>query len=160
VEDAVAEQGERLTQIVRAARGEARAAAGEWTTSSDRTVGARTTLRVGSLPGRLASTFETLTETRVDGARSTVSAHAGLGVWHVVIDGGAPDAVARCVAALRQAVAEHDGYVVVTGGPVAVRRGIDPWGPIPADTLALMRSIKATFDPDGRLNPGRFVSGL
>ena len=31
---------------------------------------------------------------------------------------------------------------------------------IPADTLALMRAIKATFDPDGRLNPGRFVSGL
>jgi glycolate oxidase FAD binding subunit len=160
VEDAVAEQGERLTQIVRVAGGEARAAAGEWTPSSDRTVGARTTLRVGSLPGRLASTFETLTETRVDGARSMVSAHAGLGVWRVVIDGGAPDAVTRCVAALRQAVREHDGYVVVTGGPVAVRRGIDPWGPIPADTLALMRSIKVTFDPDGRLNPGRFVGGL
>jgi glycolate oxidase FAD binding subunit len=161
VEDAVAEQGDRLTQLARAAGGEARGVAGEWSTSSDRRVGdARTTLRVGSLPSRLASTFETLTRTRVDGARSTVSAHAGLGVWHVVIDGGAPDAVARLVQELRAAMADHDGYVVITGGPVAVRRRIDPWGPIPADTLGLMRSIKATFDPDGRLNPGRFVSGL
>ncbi len=161
-EEAVAEQGDRLTRMARDAGGAAHAAAGEWTPSSDRVVGdARTTLRVGSLPGRLASTLEALTRglKRVD-ARAGISAHAGLGVWRVVIDGGMPDAIATLVTELRQAVAGHDGYVVVTGGPVAVRCAIDPWGPIAAGALALMRSIKATFDPERRLNPGRFVSGL
>jgi glycolate oxidase FAD binding subunit len=163
VEEAVAEQGDRLTRLARHAGGEARAAAGEWTTTADHAVGdGRTTLRVGSLPSRLASTFETLTRalTRVHGARSAASAHAGIGVWRVLIDGGTPETIATLVAQLREGVAEHGGYVVVTGGPAAVRRRVDPWGPIAPDALALMRSIKATFDPDGRLNPGRFVSGL
>jgi glycolate oxidase FAD binding subunit len=161
VEDAVAEQGDRLTRLALDARGEARPVTGEWTTTSMVPEG-RTTLRVGSLPSRLASTFDALARavSRADGAQSAVSAHAGLGIWHLVVDGGTPDAIAALVEELRAAVADHAGYVVVTGGPVAVRRRIDPWGPIPEDTLALMRSIKATFDPDGRLNPGRFVSGL
>jgi glycolate oxidase FAD binding subunit len=81
-------------------------------------------------------------------------------VWRAVIDGGAPSTIASAVAELRAAVAPHDGYVVVTGGPTAVRIAADPWGPIPSDTFALMRSIKATFDPERRLNPGRFVGGL
>jgi len=56
----------------------------------------RTTLRVGSLPGRLASTFETLRRalSRVDGSQSTLAAHAGLGLWRVAIDGAPPDAIA------------------------------------------------------------------
>jgi len=28
-----------------------------------------------------------------------------------------------------------------------VRRRLDPWGPIPADALTLMRVVKGTFDP-------------
>jgi glycolate oxidase FAD binding subunit len=163
VEDAVAEQGARLARLAVDAGGQARAVAGEWTSGEDRTTGdARTTLRVGSLPGRLASTFETLRRAlaRVDGARSTMTAHAGLGLWHVTLDGGGPDRIATLVEELRQAVGEHDGYVAVTGGPASVRRRVDPWGPIAPDAFALMRAIKSTFDPDGRLNPGRFVSGL
>jgi glycolate oxidase FAD binding subunit len=135
--------------------------AGEWTTSGTGS-DARTTLRVGSLPGRLASTYDALTRAQrhLAGARAAVSAHAGLGVWHVAVDGGTPETIAAVVEELRGSVADHDGYVVVTGGPAPVRRRVDPWGPIPPDALAIMRSIKATFDPDGRLNPGRFVSGL
>ena len=34
---------------------------------------------------------------------------------------------------------------------------LDRWGPV--DGLALMRRVKAQFDPDGRLAPGRFVGG-
>ncbi len=161
VEAAVAEQGDRLARLAREVGGEARAVGGQWTTTIDRKAD-RTTLRVGSLPARLSSTFETLRRalTPVKAAQATLAAHAGLGLWRVAVDGATPDALARLVAQLREAVADHDGYVVVTGGPVEVRRRIDPWGPIAADALGLMRSIKSTFDPDGRLNPGRCVSGL
>jgi glycolate oxidase FAD binding subunit len=163
VMEAVVEQGERLARLARDAGGEARVVSGEWTTASDRVAGdRRTTLRVGSVPARLASTFETLRRAlgRIGGGRSTVGAHAGLGLWRVTIDGAAPEAIATAVARLREAMAEHDGYVVVTGGPGTLRRRVDPWGPIAPDALALMRAIKTTFDPGARLNPGRFVNGL
>jgi glycolate oxidase FAD binding subunit len=161
VAEAVAEQGERLTRLAHDAGGVSRAVKGEWTTSA-RVEGTRTTLRVGSLPGRLASTHEALARgrERLAGGQLAASGHAGMGVWHVAIEGATPDAIAALVEELRAAVADHEGYVVVTGGPVAVRRRVDPWGPIPDGPLALMRAIKATFDPDGRLNPGRFVSGV
>jgi glycolate oxidase FAD binding subunit len=162
VEEAVAEQGERLTRLAREAGGEARAVAGEWTSARGRGE-ARTRLRIGSLPGRLASTFEVLTYAlgSVGGARSAISAHAGLGVWHVDVDGATPDSIAALVPPLRDALAaDHDGYVVIESGPVEVRRRVDPWGPVAPDARALMQAIKTTFDPERRLNPGRFVHGL
>ena len=161
VAEAVAEQGDRLTTLAQSAGGAARGVKGEWTAVA-RAGETRTTLRIGALPSRLVSTYGMLARAlqRLGDAARGVSAHAGLGVWHVVIDGGTPDAVAALVEELRAAVAVDGGYAVVTGGPAAVRRRVDPWGPIPDDALTVMRSIKKTFDPDRRLNPGRFVGGL
>ena len=42
----------------------------------------------------------------------------------------------------------------------AGREAVDPWGPVPAPALAVMRAIKQEFDPTGVLNPGRFVGTL
>jgi glycolate oxidase FAD binding subunit len=162
VPEAVAEQGDRLTQLAHNAGGAARAVKGDWTVSTRRPDETRTTLRVGALPARLVSTYGMLARAlqRLGDAARGVTAHAGLGVWHVVIDSGTPEAIAKLIEELRAGVAADGGYVVITGGPAAVRRHIDPWGPIPDDVLTVMRSVKATFDPDNRLNPGRFVGGL
>jgi glycolate oxidase FAD binding subunit len=161
VEEAVAEQGERLARLARDAGGEARAVAGQWTTAAAND-GARTSLRIGSLPGRLASTYDLLTRalTAAGVAQSAISAHAGLGVWHVVVDRATPETVTALVPPLREAIADHGGYVAITGAPVEIRRRVDPWGAIAPDAFALMQSIKTTFDPERRLNPGRFVQGL
>jgi len=51
------------------------------------------------------------------------------------------------------------GTMVVLGCPVAVKRGLDVWGS-PSDAQPLMVRIKQRFDPDGTLNPGRFVGGI
>jgi glycolate oxidase FAD binding subunit len=47
------------------------------------------------------------------------------------------------------------------GGSIVVEAGAsaDPWGPVPSG-LAIMRQLKQRFDPDHRLNPGRFAGGL
>jgi glycolate oxidase FAD binding subunit len=36
---------------------------------------------------------------------------------------------------------------------------LDCWGP-PPDSFPLMREIKRRFDPEGILNPGRFLGGI
>lgn len=50
------------------------------------------------------------------------------------------------------------GSLVVETAPAELR-AIDPWGP-PPGSFAIMKQLKQRFDPDGRLNPGRFVGQL
>ncbi|MBV9402547.1 MAG: hypothetical protein JO018_02340, partial [Candidatus Eremiobacteraeota bacterium] len=40
-----------------------------------------------------------------------------------------------------------------------VRDALNVWGHEPP-TVERMRSLKAAFDPDGLLNPGRFIAGI
>ena len=51
------------------------------------------------------------------------------------------------------------GWTVFDRLPTALKGQIDPW---PADVpgLGLMRGVKNTLDPHGRLSPGRFVGGI
>ena len=49
---------------------------------------------------------------------------------------------------------------IVLDAPADLRRELDPWGPLDAASLALMRRIKARFDPANACNPGVFVGGI
>ena len=51
------------------------------------------------------------------------------------------------------------GHAVMFAAPYQLKVGHDVWGAPPA-ALPLMRKIKQQFDPDGLLNPGRFIAGL
>ncbi|KAB2345741.1 FAD-binding oxidoreductase [Actinomadura rudentiformis] len=66
--------------------------------------------------------------------------------------------VAEVLARLRTTLARHRGGAVVRYAPEGVRTADDVWGPVPA--LTLMRRVKAQFDPEHRLSPGRFVGGI
>jgi glycolate oxidase FAD binding subunit len=85
------------------------------------------------------------------GAR--VSAHAGSGV---ILAGWNGDP--SCIDGLRDEIAAYDGTVVVVTAPDEAKRALDVWGPVPG--LPVMRRIKQQFDPDGRMNRGRFVDGI
>jgi glycolate oxidase FAD binding subunit len=52
------------------------------------------------------------------------------------------------------------GSVVVNAMPQHARESVESWGEVPAPSLALMRRLKANFDPKGLCNAGRFVGGL
>jgi glycolate oxidase FAD binding subunit len=40
-----------------------------------------------------------------------------------------------------------------------VKQNVDVWGP-PPSAFALLKALKRKFDPEGILNPGRFIGGL
>ncbi|MBF9128081.1 FAD-binding protein, partial [Plantactinospora sp. S1510] len=88
-----------------------------------------------------------------------VRGSAGTGVLYAGVPAAThPDRVARIVEELRGAAHEAGGHAVVLTAPAPVRERVDLWGPV--EGLDLMRRVKARFDPDARLAPGRFVGGI
>jgi glycolate dehydrogenase FAD-binding subunit len=92
------------------------------------------------------------------GTTAAVRGSGGVGVFHAVVPGADPPAVAAFVKALRDAAPAWQGSVVVLAAPPPVRSEVDSWGPVPG--LDLMRRVKERFDPDALLAPGRFVGGI
>jgi glycolate oxidase FAD binding subunit len=92
------------------------------------------------------------------GTTAAVRGSGGVGVFHAVLPGTDPAAVAAFVKALRDAAPAWRGSVVVLAAPPAVRSEVDSWGPVPG--LDLMRRVKEQFDPGALLAPGRFVGGI
>jgi glycolate oxidase FAD binding subunit len=99
---------------------------------------------------------------KVAGAASTqisVRAHMGHGHalmrWHEPSTGEA----VRLLGDLRRQAEACGSNLVIWCAPAEVRSQIDAWGDA-GEGLGLMRRIKAQFDPQGTLNPGRFVGGI
>jgi len=112
--------------------------------------------RVASLPSRLPA-VDALVEPILAalGAGATFSWYATLGLGSIAGPVADEAALAAAVGLARSALVDSGGSLVVHSSPVA----LDPWGPLP-QAFRLMAELKKRFDPDGRLNPGRFVGGL
>jgi glycolate oxidase FAD binding subunit len=94
---------------------------------------------------RVSTTQSGLGEALAAAPRAVGRAALGL-LWVTVED-------AEAVRALRERLAPAP-CVVLDG---AQRDGVDPWGELRPAELALMRSVKARFDPLDTCNPGLFV---
>ena len=70
-----------------------------------------------------------------------------------------PSALAGTLRTMRRKLELLRGSLLVLRCPPEVRREVDAWG-YATDALPLMRRIKQQFDPNGTLNPGRFVGGI
>jgi glycolate dehydrogenase FAD-binding subunit len=158
VEPAVRAQEAALAALVIQAGGRLEPLGGSFWHLYDRTLAAPgVTLRIGTVPSRLAATFD---EIRGALGAAAVSGCAALGALRARVDGGDVTALARGIERLRGFVADGEGGVMIERGPRSLRAAIDPWGPVPGPALAVMRAIKHEFDPAGVLNPGRFVDAL
>jgi glycolate oxidase FAD binding subunit len=104
-----------------------------------------TVLRVGVAPSRLPEVLAAL-------PARTATAGLGTGVATVVLP---PDPAA--VSAAHATVHAAGGTSVLRNRPAGL--GAPAWGP-PPSALAVLRSVKQTFDPAGRLGPGRFAPWL
>lgn len=119
---------------------------------------AKISLRMSAVPG-LCQDMEAL-------AASTampwlLRAHAGSGIVSVALPETSAD-VERLLAHLQTlaaCVARHQGHFVLERAPVAVKQHWPVWGPR-RDDFPLMQALKLSYDPQRRLNPGRFLGGL
>ena len=77
-------------------------------------------------------------------------------VWLAATDTG--DAAGAMV--VREATARFGGHATLVRAPEHVRLAVEPFEPQPAPVMDLQRRLKATFDPEGILNPGRMYAGV
>jgi glycolate oxidase FAD binding subunit len=70
-----------------------------------------------------------------------------------------PNRVASALSAARDALERGGGTLTVLEAPDNVRERVDVFGSLPP-AIAIMRRIKQRFDPERRLNRGRFVGRL
>ena len=70
---------------------------------------------------------------------------------------GFPATAAEGLRPLRRDLEEASGSLMVLKQPADAK--LDCWG-TPPDSLPLMREIKRRFDPEGILNPGRFLGHI
>lgn len=91
------------------------------------------------------------------GCGAEVEQWCDVGIGRIVMGmTGASEDIGTSVEMLRQACAGKN--VVIWKAPTKVKERLVTWGEVPA--LELMRRVKARFDPDGIMNPGRYVGGL
>ncbi len=130
-----------------------------WQTHTDAVLGGpdETVLRVAGLPSGLAA---------VAGSAQAAAQRAGLevqvvsspllGMHTVRLSGPSAPSHAEALTELRQRLLADGASVLLRQRPDGVDALVDALGP-PPTTAALLRRIKAEFDPAGRCAPGRFT---
>ena len=101
--------------------------------------------------------------TRFEFPSATV-ARAASGIAYFSLLAGEPsekvtERLAQAATEIIHAGTSLGGRITLLWCPPAVKGDVNVWGPL-GDDLALMRKLKATFDPDRVLNPGRFLGGI
>jgi glycolate dehydrogenase FAD-binding subunit len=162
VEPAVRAQQATVAEMAGQTGGCVEALPPEFWRTYDRMLAGRgvTRLRIATLATRTAATLAEARASLAGAAGVTLTACVPLGALRVAVEHADPARLAGAVERLRAFVAPDEGSVVIERAGAALRARVDPWGPVPPAALDLMRALKLAFDPQGTLNPGRFVGGL
>ena len=133
----------------------------------------RLVAKLGVLPSRIAAVCALIEREATARSLAWRMVMQGVGAGYVRLEGddGDEPALRAALLALREELAggggtksggggkPGGGTIVALGCPLAVKRGLDVWGPA-SDAQPLMWRIKQRFDPDGTLSPGRFLGGI
>jgi glycolate dehydrogenase FAD-binding subunit len=164
VEAAVRDQLATVEELARTAGGKTEPGVSEfWETylKMREQAGRVLTLGISTAPSQLSAAVSAVERALADvvsGERAVVAGCAALGTLDVLLPASVVPVAARLVERLRVTVADLGGHAIVRRAPLAVRRAVDPWGPIEPGPMALMRALRDEFDPHRVLNPGRFIT--
>jgi len=116
--------------------------------------------KASMLPTDLCATIAELMQSAArEGIGVSLVAHA-TGLTTIALSGsGDLAATLHVIEQLRARLRPSGGSMLVLQVPGVLRGQLDAWG-CTSDALPLMREIKRRFDPNGVLNPGRFVGGI
>jgi glycolate oxidase FAD binding subunit len=121
--------------------------------------GRKVVAKFSVLPTDLANFCATLNDVASkQGLAWRVVAQA-IGVGHARLEASSDDALLAALPRLRSQVEALGGTLVALSCPPEIKSRFDVWGS-PGDALPLMRRVKEQLDPNGTLNPGRFVGGI
>jgi glycolate oxidase FAD binding subunit len=95
---------------------------------------------------------------------AVIRAHAANGVLRIhggddLLNELRPRHRHKLLTELREAAQARGGQMLILRAPDGVKHQLDVWGE-PGATAKLMRAIKQQYDPQQRLNHGRFVAGI
>jgi glycolate oxidase FAD binding subunit len=110
-------------------------------------------------PAQLASLERTALAPLAAALGGTCVLYPTAGIAYVSGDAGDVASAVFALTQARNALELSGGTLVLAAAPADVRAGVDVFGTLPG-AFDLMRAIKQRFDPDRRLNPGRFVGRL
>ena len=122
-------------------------------------------IKVSAPPSAVASLAERYRHDVSLGLPPGVVVDPGLGIarllwWTASVADWIDDSlVLETIVRTRVMAREAGGFAVVEHCPLPVKKRIDVWGDQP-QAMELMRRIKQKFDPQGILNPGRFLGKI
>jgi glycolate oxidase FAD binding subunit len=121
-------------------------------------------MKWGVLPTQVADLIEHGGDVaRRHGLAAAFTAHAGVGIVTAVLGAGTGSTGANTVAAAlgdwRALVRDAGGHAALEWAPLAVKERVPVWD-APGAPFRIMQRLKAELDPNGILNPGRFVGGI
>jgi glycolate oxidase FAD binding subunit len=71
-----------------------------------------------------------------------------------------PEANGAGASVIRSALAASGGHATLVRGSPDLRSRIDVFEPLASPLMKITAGIKASFDPDAILNPGRMYAGV
>lgn len=132
--------------------------AGLWAHMRDLVYEKATVVKIGIPPSKIV---------RVAGQAQELATLSGLGLTFVAdavgviyasLEGN-PDQISGTVKSMRDSAISVGGHLIILRASADVLEQVDVWGPIPSG-LGIMKQLKQQLDPDGILNPGRYVGGI
>ena len=98
---------------------------------------------------------------RAAGVEAAFLLRAGNGILYTCLlqDAGTTGGLAELIGRLTDEAVKHEGNLVVESCPPEIKEKVGVWGR-GRDDLRIMRRLKEQLDPQGVLNPGRFVGGI
>ena len=117
------------------------------------TASAHVRLRLGLPPANLGRAQQMLSRALPEATSWIAAADSGL----LFVE--APSVDADTIKALRNELGPLQGRLTIESAPTELKRACNIWGPA-GPGARLMHNIKREFDPQGILNPGRYVDGI
>jgi FAD/FMN-containing dehydrogenase len=121
--------------------------------------GRKVVAKFGVLPTDLANFFAAVNEIASKHGLTWKVVAQAIGIGHVRLESASNDALVAALPLLGSQVEALGGTLMVLSCPREIKARFDVWGS-PGDAFPLMRRVKEQLDPNGTLNPGRFVGGI